>query len=113
MGNIRYPFGVVGTTATLTATGAQAVTVDSQFMVIDGETTEATGNRTVNLTIDSNVTIGAKILLKSKTNGTETTIFGTSITSVTITGVTGKIKTQSFTYDGTAFLPDGVSVQID
>lgn len=109
---IRAPFGVAST-STLSATGAQAITIDNQCTIIDGETTEATGNRTINLTIDSEVLAGARILVKSKTNGTETTIFGTSITSVTVTGVAGKIKTQSFTYDGTAFLPDGTAVQID
>jgi len=110
--SIKYPFGAAVTTA-LTATGAQAITVTDGSTIIDGETVEATGNRTIDLAIDSEVNAGAKLFLKSKTNGTETTIFGTGITSVTITGVAGKIKTQAFTYDGTAFLPDGLSVQID
>ena len=112
MSKIKYPLGEADSVA-LTATGAQAVAVDNNMLVIDGETVQATGNRTINLTIDSELKAGSKILVKSKTNGTETTIFGTGITAPTITGVAGKIKTQSFTYDGTAFLPSGVSVQID
>lgn len=112
MTQIRHPFGL-SDSKTLSATGAQAITIDDDLTVIDGVTTEATGNRTINLTIDAEVKAGAKILLKSKTNGTETTIFGTGITSVTITGVAGKTKTQAFTYDGTVFLPDGTAVQID
>ena len=112
MTQIKWPFGEADSKE-LTATGAQALTIDDNMTIIDGTTVEATGNRTLNLTIDSEVKAGAKLLLKSKTNGTETTIFGTGITSVTITGVAGKTKTQGFTYDGTVFLPDGTSVQID
>jgi len=110
--SIKHPFGAAATLP-LSATGAQALTIDNDLTVIDGVTTEATGNRTLNLTVDSEIKAGAKILMKSKTNGTETTIFGTGITAPTITGVAGKTKTQQFTYDGTAFLPDGTSVQID
>ncbi len=109
---INFPFGAA-TVVALTATGAQAIAIDDLMTIIDGETVEATGNRTINLTIDSEVIAGARLLVKSKTNGTETTIFGTLITSVTITGAAGKIKTQAFTYDGTTFIPDGLSVQID
>ena len=112
MTQIKYPFGLADEQA-LTATGAQALTIDDNMTVIDGVTVEATGNRTLNLTIDSEVKKGARILVKSKTNGAETTIFGTGITAPTITGVAGKTFTQGFTYDGAAFLPDGLSVQID
>ncbi len=112
-GTIVAPWGAAPADLALTATGAQALTIGNQFTIVDGVTTEATGNRTLNLTIDSEVRKGAKLFVKSKTNGTETTIFGTGITSVTITGVAGKTKTQSFTYDGSVFLPDGTAVQID
>ena len=112
MTQIKYPFGLADT-KTLSATGAQAITIDDNLTIIDGVTTEATGNRTINLTIDAELKAGARILLKSKTNSTETTIFGTGISSVTITGVAGKTKTQGFTYDGSNFLPEGTSVQID
>ena len=112
MTQIKYPFGLADA-KTLSATGAQAITIDDNLTIIDGVSTQATGNRTLNLTINSEVKAGARILLKSKTNATETTIFGTGISSVTITGVAGKTKTQGFTYDGTNFLPDGTSVQID
>lgn len=111
--SIRSPFGGIATDQALTATGAQAVTIDNQFTIIDGVTVEATGSRTIDLTVDSEVTKGAEIFVKSKTNGTETTVFGTSITAPTITGVAGKTFTQKFTYNGAAFLPDGLSVQID
>ena len=109
---IKYPFGEADEQA-LSATGAQALTIVNSVTVVDGVTTEATGNRTLNLTIDDEVKKGALLFVKSKTNGTETTIFGTGITSATITGVAGKTKTQGFVYDGSVFLPLGTAQQID
>jgi hypothetical protein len=110
---IKYPFGSA-TVVALTATGAQAVSVTGGLTVIDGVTVEATGARTINLTIDSEVKEGAMILVKSKTNATENTVFGTNMTSPTIAGTGGKTKTQTFFYDGTsAFIASGAFVQID
>ena len=109
---IKWPFGE-GDSKALTATGAQALTIDDNLTVIDGVTVEATANRTLNLTIDSELKSGARLLVKTKSNGTETTIFGTGITSVTVAGVAGKTFSQGFTFDGTVFLPDGTSVKID
>lgn len=110
--DIKHPFGL-GETETLTATGSQAITIVDNFTLIDGVTVEATADRTIDLIVDAEIGIGARILLKTKTNGTEDTIFGTGITSVTVTGVAGKTFSQGFTYDGTAFLPDGTALQID
>jgi len=112
VGVIRNPFGEV-VTEVLTATGAQAITVSGSLVFIDGVTVEATGNRTINLTIDSELRKGARIIVESKTNGTETTIFGTSITGATITGVAGKTKVTEFVYNGSAFVNSGTPVQID
>ena len=109
---IKYPFGLADSKE-LTATGVQALTIDDNMTVVDGVTVEATGNRTLDLTVDAEVKAGARLFVKSKTNGAQTTIFGTSITAPTISGSAGKTKTQGFTYDGTTFLPDGTFVQID
>ena len=112
-GQVKHPFGAAETIA-LTATGAQAVSIVNEVTYIDGVTVEATGNRTINLTIDtSNLNVGARIIMASKTNGTETTIFGTSITGATITGVAGKTKVTEFVYTGSAFVNTGTPVQID
>lgn len=109
---IKYPFGEADVLA-LSATGAQALEINNGLTIIDGVTTEATGNRTLNLTINDELKAGAELIVKSKTFGTETTIFGTGITSATITGVAGKTKTQGFVYDGSVFLPVGTAQQID
>jgi ribosomal protein L18 len=113
---LRYPFGDA-VVFSGSATGAQAVTPQSGLTVIDLATTEATGNRTINLTLPASgeqaLIVGSLIYLKSKTNGTETTIFGTGMTAVTVTGTAGKTKVQQFIYDGSTFKPTGASVQID
>ena len=112
MTQIKWPFGEADTKA-LTATGAQALVIDDNMTIVDGVTVEATGNRTLDLTVNSEVKAGAKLLVKSKTNATQTTVMGTGIDGPNIVGSAGKTKTQGFTYDGTVFLPDGASVQID
>lgn len=109
---VRYPFGAADALS-LTATGAQALSIDNQMTVVDGVTTEATGNRTINLTVNSLVKAGARIFCKLKTNGTETTAFGTTMSGATITGVAGKTKCVEFVYDGTNFVEAGTPVQID
>lgn len=109
---VKFPFGPADT-LTLSATGAQALTIENELVIVDGVTTEATGNRTLNLTIDAGVKAGAKLFVKSKTNGTETTIFGTGMQGATITGAAGKTKTVLFIYDGTNFVEAGTPVQID
>lgn len=112
-GTIITPEGAAPTDLALTATGAQALTIANQFTIVDGVTVEATGNRTINLTINSEVRKGATLFIKTKANGTESTIFGTLITSVTVVGAAAKTNCQSFTYDGSVFLPDGLTVLID
>ena len=112
MAKVRFPFGVA-TTLVLSATGAQALTIDNDMTILDGVTTEATGDRTLNLTIDDGVGVGARIFLKSKTNGTENNIMGTSMLGTTFVGVAGKTKCVEFVYDGTNFVEAGTPVQID
>jgi hypothetical protein len=112
MAKIKHPFGPA-TVETLSATGAQALTIDNSVTIIDGVTTQATGNRTINLTIDPTIGVGARLIVKSKTAATETTIFGTGMQGATITGVAGKTKVTEFVYDGTNFVNTNTPVQID
>lgn len=110
--SVNWPFGLA-VTETLTATGAQAITVNDNLTYIDGVTTEATGNRTLDITLGSDLEVGARIVVASKTNGTETTICGTNITGPTITGVAGKTKCFEAVYTGSGFVVTGTAVQID
>lgn len=109
---IKWPFGAA-TVETLSATGDQEIDVVNDMTLVDGVTTEATGNRTLILDIDDNVKPGAILHVASKTNGTETTIFSTGMKGKTITGVAGKTKMTTFIYDGTTFNEVGTEVQVD
>jgi len=109
---VKYGFGAADSAA-LTATGAQAITIVNDLTFIDGVTVEATAARTINLTLGDDLNAGARIVVSSKTNGTETTVFGTNMTGVTVTGVAGKTKVTEFVYNGTAFVNSGTPVQID
>lgn len=109
---IKFPFGPA-TEVALSADGAQAITVENMLTVVDGVTAVATGNRTINLRLDDNLEVGARLVFKLKTTGTETTIFGTNITGATVTGVAGKTKTVEAVFDGTGFVVVGTAGQID
>jgi len=67
-----------------------------------------TGNLTINLTIDEQVTKGAKLHLKLAASGAALAItFGTGFaaTPVSISVSSGKVAYMSFVFDGAAFLP--------
>jgi hypothetical protein len=109
---VKWPFGEA-TVKALTATGNQAIDVVNDMTLVDGVTTQATGNRTIILTIDDNVKAGAILHVSLKTNGTETTTFSTGMKGKVITGVAGKTKMTAFVYDGTTFNEIGTEVQVD
>lgn len=110
--NVKFPFGNA-TVLSMTASGDQDFTITDNLTVVDGVTVEATAARTINLTINTEVPAGAMLLVQSKTNATEATNFGTSITSAALTGVAGKTINQLFIYNGTAFVAAGADQQID
>ena len=108
---INYPFGAPATLV-IAATGTTAATITDQETLTTTLTT-LTGNATLDLTMSSELRVGAKLHLKVKTTATETFTFGTGIDAPVVTGVAGKTWTQSFWYDGTVFLPSGAKIQID
>lgn len=112
MAVINHPFGATGNPV-LTNTGAQALTIDKSYTVVDGVAVEATGARTLNLTIDAGMPLGAQLFVMSKTNATEATTFGTGMVGAAMTGVAGKTICALFVYDGTNFIQAGAEQQID
>jgi hypothetical protein len=110
---LNHPFAAAPTASAMTATGDQTVSVTNALTFIDGATTQATGNRTLILSIGSEVKAGAIILLTCKSNGTETLTFSTGITDAVHTGVAGKTFAGAYMYNGTVFLPMGELQQID
>lgn len=109
---VKWPFGDASAAA-LSASGAQDVEVVNELTIVDGASVAATGNRTINITVDDAVGVGAMLLVKLKTAATQTTTFGTGITAPVLTGVAGKTFTALFMYDGAAFVPAGEPIQID
>ena len=112
MSKILFPFGGA-TVKGLTATGAQALFIENMLTIIDGSTIMATGNRTLNLSVDEKLKVGATIYIKLKTSATETTSFGTKMLGKDITGVLGKTKCTIFVFDGSNFIEMGTPIQID
>jgi hypothetical protein len=113
MAVINHPFGATGNPV-LSADAAQAITVDKSYTIVDGVTVIAlTNNRTLNLTIDDGMPLGAQLFVMSKTTAAETTIFGTGMVGVTITGTAGKTICALFIFDGTNFVQAGAEQQID
>lgn len=112
--DIQYPLLVAAPIISMAATGTLAATIESQLTIIDGVTVAGTANRTINLTIGSLVKAGAMLLIKTKVSGaTYTTIFGTNMSGVTLTGADGKTKNVLFIYDGTNFVEATTPIQID
>jgi hypothetical protein len=109
---VKWPFGDA-TVTPLTASGTQAVTIQNEMTIIDGVSVQATAARTINLTVEDSVGVGAIMLVKSKTAATEATNFGTGMQGKALVGVAGKTKTATFIYDGTNFVEAGADVQID
>ncbi len=109
---VKYPFGAASEVA-LSASGDQAIDIVNQLTIIDGVSTPATADRTLNLTIDEGVMAGAEIVLKTKTAATESTTPGTGMTGAAIVGVAAKTFTVRYVYDGSTFVQIGASAQID
>lgn len=109
---VKWPFGAA-TLLALVATGANAIEIVNSLTIVDGVAVAATGNRTINLTIDAGVEAGARLLVKTKSTGTETLIPGTGMKGETITGVAGKTQVVEYVFDGTSFVQIGKFIQID
>ena len=110
MATIRSPFGIADHQ---TPTSAATLTVEVANDLTIIEPTTLADNMTLNVTPSAELQKGAILLVKVKTTGTETLTYGDNINSSVVTGVAGKTFTQSFMYDGTAFIAMGPKQQID
>ena len=104
---IKKPYGGGTTIVSSVVTGNVDITVNDSFTYLDLVTNQATGNRTVRVTIGANVALGDRIYVKTKTQGTETTAFTTGCSVATLTGQAGKTYHAMLVYDGTAFTEEG------
>jgi len=109
---VKWPFGDASV-AVLTASGDQNVDVYNNLTVVDGASVIATAARTLNLAISPTVTVGARLIVKTKTTATESLACGTGVTGVATVGVAGKTKVAEYVYDGVNFIQTAAAVQID
>ena len=109
---VKFPFGAA-TAEQMSATGAQGIEIVNTLTVIDGVTTVATGDRTLNLTAAADLLVGSRVVVKSKTTGTEKLIAGTGVTGPEIVGVAGKTIVVQLFYDGSKFIHVSPKIQID
>lgn len=111
METINWPHGEADK-QTLPYAAVQAVTIVNMMTILVFAI--LTGDTTLNLTIDSQVREGARLLVKvPATNNADDLTFGAGIDAPAIVGVATKTKTQEFVYDGTLFVPAGAVTQID
>lgn len=109
---VKWPFGQA-TVMPLSASGAQGIAVKNMLTILDGASVVATADRTVNITASETLEVGARIILKTKSNATEKVLCGTGIKGEAITGVAGKTQVAEYVYDGAAFIQTGKFIQID
>ena len=108
----KWPFGAA-MIILLVAAGAQAIEISNTLTILDGESVVSTGDRTLNLSIASDVEPGARLIVKNKTTGTESLIPGEGMRGTTVSGVAGKTKVVEYVYDGKKFIQTAAAVQID
>jgi hypothetical protein len=88
--------------------------VDIKQMVTHLDLGELAANAELDLNISNQVTAGAILHIKVKSDGTaRDVVFGDGVTSPDLEGVISKTKVQGFLYNGTVFLPMGAALQID
>ena len=110
--SVMFPFNDAEVLA-LTATGAQALTINSHGTVIDGVSTPGTADRTLNLTPGSGLRVGAIVFVRTETTGTENTVFGTNVNGVDYAGVANNTLTTLLVYNGSSFDQFGAALNID
>lgn len=110
---VKWPFGAAMIILLAVAAGAQDIEIINNLTIVDGEGVVSTGDRTLNLSIASDVEPGARLIVKNKTTGTESLIPGEGMRGTTVSGVAGKTKVVEYVYDGKKFIQTAAAVQID
>lgn len=100
---IMFPFGAADAQTPAYA-AALALTITNQLTHVT-LSNAMSGGMTVNLTIDSEVKRGARLILTAASDGTARTITpGTGMLGTAEAGVISKTKQLVFEYNGTAFV---------
>lgn len=111
MYKIQYPWGPADL-VTVPYAATQNLAIENSLTILNFAT--LTGATTLNISsVEEGIQIGARLIVKVPATATETLTFGTGITAPALVGVAGKTKTQSFYFDGSAFIAESAFVQID
>lgn len=96
---------------TLTPAATMPVTIKRQFTVVNmGNLTAAA---TLNATIEADVELGARMVIKAASDGTARDVtLGTGFNGPTFAGTISTKKALHLVYDGTSFVPTGAAVVI-
>lgn len=105
---VLFPVPDINTNVDLTAA------VPVKQMVTHLDLGELSANKTLDLDISSQLTGGAVLHVKVKSDASARSLtLGTGITGPVLAGTINKTKVQSFIYNGTGFIPMGAGFQID
>lgn len=101
MSKIKFPFGAADTVAKAYAATVSA-TIDNMCTVLT--VAQMTGAATLNLTLDTNLEVGAVLYVKTSADGTNRVItWGTGMTGNAYTNTASKSVIHKFVYDGSTF----------
>ena len=103
-GNIRFPFGSADVQA-LAGTGTKAVTIDDLLTVLN--LTSLTGTVTIDLTFETGLPIGARVLVHAVQGGTpQDVVLGTGFaaSAADLTGVANDEDIIELYYNGTSMI---------
>ena len=104
------PFGAIDSQAPAYA-ATLAATISNQSTQLK---VSVTGNMTINLTLSSELRTGAVLFLEIISDASIRTItMGTGMLGANLVTVASKTHTQTFRFDGTNFIADGASVQVN
>ncbi len=105
---LRYPFGAADVQSKAYAATIAADVTNSETII---NVAQLTGAATLNLTVDAEVAVGARLTVKLEADGTARTVtWGTGFTAVAYQVAISKKATASFVFDGATFVSTGVIV---
>lgn len=102
MSKVKFPFGAADSVSKVYA-ATVAATIDNMLTVLT--IGQLTGACTLNLTLDANLEVGAKLYVQTSADGTGRTItWGTGMSGNAVANTASKSFMHEFVYNGTAFV---------
>lgn len=105
---VKWPFGSASVEP-LAASGDTTIEVVNTLTIADGRSVVATGDRTINVTIDPELEIGSRLVVMHKPSATENLTPGEGLKGDVITSE----AVVEFIYDGVSFVQAGSSKSVE